>query len=354
MRTHVFALVAAILAGAAACLGNGGLRLAPADGGTGDATTIGGSTSTGGTAGVGGTTSAGETGGAGYGPSCAGLPATCGPSKNDDCCSSLLVPGGTFNRNNDPTTPATVSDFYLDKYEVTVGRFRAFVSSDMGTQASPPAAGAGAHPLIAGTGWNSTWNSILTANTAALRTAMQCDSKYQTWTNTLGANENLPITCIDWYEAFAFCAWDGGRLATQTEWEYAAAGGSEQRAYPWGSTDPGANANLVVWDCRYHGTGTCSGIMNMAPAGAVPAGNGRWGQSDLAGNVWEWVFDWFSSSYAVPCSDCADITETRSRVYRGGGFLSQSASVLRTVYRTNNSPDIRVSDVGVRCARSKR
>ena len=67
-----------------------------------------------------------------WGPSCSGLAATCGPSKNDNCCTSLLVPGGAFNLSNDPTYPATVSDFYLDKYEVTVGRFRAFVTAYTG------------------------------------------------------------------------------------------------------------------------------------------------------------------------------------------------------------------------------
>jgi formylglycine-generating enzyme len=265
------------------------------------------------------------------------------------------VPGGTYNRSNDPAAPSTVSDFYLDKYEVTVGRFRAFVSAGMGTQASPPAAGTGAHPLIPGTGWDSTWNSSLTANAAALQTAMlRCDSTYQTWTNAPGSNEDLPINCIHWYEAFAFCAWDGGRLATEAEWGYAAAGGSEQRVYPWGSTDPGANANLAVWACRYHATGKCSGIMNIAPVGSVPAGNGKWGQSDFAGNMWEWIFDFHSPSYAVPCTDCADITESSGRLIRGGSFFSLSASVLGVAYHSNDDPYSRVNDVGVRCARSKR
>ena len=60
--------------------------------------------------------------------SCVGLAATCGPNRNEDCCSSSLVPGGTYNRGSDPalpaTFPATVGDFWLDKYEITVGRFR--------------------------------------------------------------------------------------------------------------------------------------------------------------------------------------------------------------------------------------
>jgi formylglycine-generating enzyme len=188
-----------------------------------------------------------DSGGAGggeavYGPICAGLAASCGLS-NDECCLSLLVPGGTFNRDNDTEFPATVGDFYLDKYLVTVGRFRAFVNAGMGTKASPPAEGAGANPLIMGTGWDSTWNSNLVDDTATLEARLQCDPTFQTWTNTPGANEDLPINCVDWYEAFGFCAWDDGRLATEAEWGYAAAGGSEERRYPWGSTIPGPNAN---------------------------------------------------------------------------------------------------------------
>ena len=75
-----------------------------------------------------------------------------------DCCKSLLVPGGTFDRSYDgvdfmdPNYPATVSDFYLDKYEITVGRFRQFVNAGMGTQTSPPAAGAGATSVDFGLG----------------------------------------------------------------------------------------------------------------------------------------------------------------------------------------------------------
>jgi formylglycine-generating enzyme required for sulfatase activity len=107
----------------------------------------------------------------------------------------LLVPGGTFYRSYDgvdftnKSYPATVSDFYLDKYEITVGRFRAFVNAGMGTQASPPAAGAGAHPGITGSGWDSTRNTNLSANTAALTTALKCDATYPTWTDTAGGNE---------------------------------------------------------------------------------------------------------------------------------------------------------------------
>jgi hypothetical protein len=138
--------------------GAGGTDAPSATGGTGGATAavdarteVGNTTGAdappdvpvGGSGGMGGTPATGGT-------SCSGLAATCGPSGNDDCCTSLLVPGGTFYRSydgvdfTDKSYPATVADFYLDKYEITVGRFRAFVNAGMGTQASPPASGAGA------------------------------------------------------------------------------------------------------------------------------------------------------------------------------------------------------------------
>ena len=101
------------------------------------------------------TGSGGRSGSGGAAASCAGLTATCGPS-SESCCKSLLVPRGTFYRSynevdfTDKSYPATVADFYLDKYEITVGRFRQFVNAGMGTQANPPAAAAGVHPLITG------------------------------------------------------------------------------------------------------------------------------------------------------------------------------------------------------------
>src|SRR5512141_1636217 len=105
----------------------------------------------------------------------------------------------------------------------------------MGTQKSPPGEGAGAHPKIAGSGWSSTWNTHLSFDTAALRSALKCSAASQIWTDMPGSNENKPVVCLDWYTAFAFCAWDGGRLATDAEWNYAASGGNEHRYYAWSS-----------------------------------------------------------------------------------------------------------------------
>src|SRR5207249_1646009 len=93
--------------------------------------------------------------------------------------------------------PATVTDFRLDRYEITVGRFRAFVNAGMGTQVKPPAAGAGAHPKIAISGWDPQWNANLAASTRDLISAMKCNPALQTWTDTAGGNEGRPINCVN-------------------------------------------------------------------------------------------------------------------------------------------------------------
>lgn len=293
-------------------------------------------------------------------PRCIGLAATCGLGANEDCCQAAEVPGGTFYRSYDVATddyndmgyPANVSTFVLDKYEVTVGRFRAFVNAGMGTQTTPPGAGAGAHSKLAGSGWNSSWNTNLVANTDALTPAIKCDTRFQTWTDAPGANENKPMNCVNWYEAIAFCIWDGGYLPTEAEWNYAASGGGEQRAFPWSSP-----ASSRIIDCTYANYKPGTYCVND-PTGAAnrvgsesPMGDGKWQHSDLAGNVWEWTLDWFAPVYSTQCDDCANLTASSERVYRGGYFLSDALSV-RGANRGHVPPSDRYVSIGLRCART--
>jgi formylglycine-generating enzyme len=330
--------------------------------GGGGSTGNGGSTGIGGTGGSGGASETGGVVGSGGstgtpsgtpGPSCNGLAATCGPSGSEDCCTSLLVPGGTFYRSYDGVTytdmsyPATVSDFALDRYEITVGRFRAFVNAGMGTQASPPAAGAGAHPLITGSGWDSTWNANLRADTASLKAGVSCDSSRQTWTETPGANESRPMNCITWYDAFALCAWDGGRLATEAELSYASAGGTEQRYYPW--SNPADSTTIDDTYAVYCGS-SCSSAQDVGTKS--PKGDGKWGHADLAGNVLEWMLDWYQSPYSpAVCNNCANIVAGTIRMVRDGAFFD-SASYLGSAHREYKTPLTRHSGTGARCARS--
>ena len=289
-------------------------------------------------------------------------PDSCGPDADRPCADSRVVSGGMFFRSYDEaedmahidmSRPATVSSFGLDTYEVTVGRFREFVAAGMGTQASPPAAGAGAHAIIANSGWDPAWNPLLAPDTTMLIAGVKCSEMYQTWTDTPGRNENRPMVCITWYEAMAFCAWDGGYLPTEAESMYAASGGNLQRAYPW-STPPSS----TTVDCTFANFGgsnwpsTACVSAGAAIAGSTsPQGDGLWGQADLAGNVTEWVLDSYESPLPTPCNDCANLTPAEFRVIRGGSF-NYDESYLRSAFRYLGSPANRNFGRGVRCARS--
>ncbi|WP_437729343.1 formylglycine-generating enzyme family protein [Sorangium sp. So ce861] len=284
-------------------------------------------------------------------PSCVGLPETCGPDGNESCCATAeAVPGGTFSRGNDTRYPATVSGLLLERFEVTVGRFRQFVEAYPG---SNPAVGAGAHSWINGSGWVADWDGTLPADAAALKTAVKCHSDYQTWTDEAADHENLPINW-SWYVAFAFCAWDGGRLATEAEWNYAAAGGAEQRQYPWSSSASSTtiDASYAVYDCAGDVSAPewCA-VRGIQPVGSrSQKGDGKWGQADLAGNVWEWVLDW-DDDYQVPCDNCANLNPVSRRVCRGGSW-NNTAGFMASSYRGETAPTDRSRDIGIRCART--
>ena len=280
---------------------------------------------------------------------------------------SPLVEGGTFLRSYDRaadgdyidmTRPATVGSFRLDRTEVTVGRFRAFVEAGQGTQASAPVGGSGSRTLggMAGQGgWDPSWNVRLLVTSASLRAALVCDPVYATWTDAEGDRENRPITCVTWFEAAAFCIWDGGYLPTEAEWHYAASGGDEQRAYPW-SVPPDA----VSIDCTITNYGgetwppSACVAGGASDVGTAPAGDGRWGQADLGGDVWEWVLDFFVTPFvAGACVDCAQLVPlTPDRSVRGGGFNIKAGGV-RSSKRNYGDPDSRFDYVGVRCARPR-
>jgi sulfatase modifying factor 1 len=325
-------------------------------------------------------------------PSCqasgAGLD-DCGVT-SESCCVSLEVPAGSFYRTFDgegaplslaadggpagEADPAAISAFRLDKYSVTVGRFRQFVSAWNGGYAPPAGSGKHAHlngglglvdigaPADAGTVYEAGWLLADNGNIDPTDANLACDapytSSYGTWTSTPSGQENLPINCINWWEAYAFCIWDGGFLPSEAEWEYAASGGDEQRPYPWGSAGPGPanDYDYMIYGCYYPtASGTCTGPTNIAPVGTATLGAGPWGQLDLLGNMWQWNLDW-ATRYVDPCIDCAYLTQTAS-AYRGlrGGWASSftnSSNPLSNPYRGNRMPAPRYAGNGVRCARS--
>ncbi len=304
----------------------------------------------------------------------------------ESCCTSLAVTGGTYDRTytygqtSSYADPATLSAFRLDKYLVTVGRFREYVRFMASGAGAPPAAGSGVHSHLNGgkglansgspgtyeTGWSAEWNSLVDSITqlpdlpsgagaaSAWNANLSCEPNYATWTSTAGDNERLPVNCVDWYEANAFCIWDGGFLPSEAEWEYAAAGGSQQREYPWGSTAPGMGNEYAIYgdgesDC-YYPTGTaapCTGFANFAPVGTASKGAGYWGQLDLVGEVFEWNLD-FYAPYAA-CTDCAYLTTASNRVMRGD--LLNDDTLLVPPERFDVDPSFRAVNLGFRCAR---
>ncbi len=306
--------------------------------------------------------------------------ANCG-ARGESCCTSLEVSGGTYYRTYDPidgdgavglapdggptgeADPATVSTLRLDKYVVTVGRFRRFVSA--WNAGYVPPVGSGKHSYLnGGNGLNATgggyepgWVAEDDSNVAPTDGNLSCDPLFATWTNAVGTQENLPINCVNWYEAYAFCIWDGGSLPSEAEWEYAAAGGSEQRAYPWGSAAPGTGCpggcQYAIYDCDFpNGSGSCTGVESISPVGYASQGAGLWGQLDLAGEVFEWTLDW-DDPYVNPCADCADLaaSPSSSRVLRGGAYY-YFASTLLPSNRLGIPPTYRGNYIGFRCSRS--
>lgn len=327
----------------------------------GTSITLGGSAS-GGTATGGVLGSAGASGGTGASPgviynvldqSCKrGL--TCNGAVS--CCSLIEVPGGTFTMgtntdpdrasNESPPHQATLDGFWMDKFEVTVGRFRSFVDVYDGT--TPPL-NFGAHPKIAGSGWRVEYDANLPVSKAALKDNLNCNlGGYQTWTESAGVGENMPINCVNWYVAFAFCIWDGGRLPTEAEWEMTAANGSERRKYPWGEDAPNTTKHALV-NCG----GNACAYDDILAVGTYADGTNRWGHSDLAGNLWEWTLDYYDATYYQSigtCANCASLADTTPRVIRGGGYTS-SVNAFRSTARTSKPPNKIDPYQGIRCVR---
>jgi formylglycine-generating enzyme required for sulfatase activity len=217
-----------------------------------------------------------------------------------------LVPDGTLqrgslgNESEEDETPATtvrLPAFYLDRYEVTNAQYAACVQAGV---CRPP---------------------------------LELDrSRF--------GGPRQPVVGVDWFDATAYCRWSGKRLPTEAEWERAARG-SERQLYPWGNGRPNCSQAIFALCDRY----------GPAEIGGRPEGAGPYGNQDLAGNVWEWVQDWYAPRYYS--SD----TETnptgppagRQRVLRGGSWHF-GTRYIRAANRHRDHPAHRTAWYGFRCA----
>jgi formylglycine-generating enzyme required for sulfatase activity len=237
----------------------------------------------------------------------------------------------------------------MDKFEVTVGRFREFVDA---YPSSKPAAGEGVHPHVGGTGWSTTWDAELPGTRQELIdgvTGSECNTpRVVTFTAEPSANESRAMNCVTWYEAFAYCAWSGGRLPSLAEHSLASTGGTEQRVYPWSSP-----ADSTTVDATYatYGNDTCPSNSTdnapcISPVGSTPLGVGRWGHMDLSGNVAEFVFD-VDVTLPVPCNNCIATDVDMSARVLMGGYYNSSSTELRNANTRYASARSKIA--GIRC-----
>jgi formylglycine-generating enzyme required for sulfatase activity len=221
-----------------------------------------------------------------------------------DSAVMVEIPGGEFpmgspddqgQPDEHPLRTVFVSQFLIDKTEVTWRQFRRFA--------------------------NATGRSI---------------ERVPIW----GTPDHFPASFILWDEARAYCEWVGGRLPTEAEWEKAARG-TDGRQYPWGDR----------WDARRCNS-ISGGLHQPEPVGSYPGCVSPYGVLDMSGSMWEWCADRYAAdAYKTDQTrDPRGPASGRLRVKRGGAWMSQP-TWLRGAYRAKAAPTSRNADNGFRCAR---
>ncbi len=224
--------------------------------------------------------------------------------------------GGVAEADEAPKHKVTLDTFLIGKYEVTNKQYHMFVKA---------------------TGHRVPQNC--------------CEQRYTLWKGNapFEGTEEFPIFNIDWDDATAFCKWVGGRLPTEAEWEKAAKG-TDGRLYPWGNDSPmsGNRANfsfepVSVWE----------GPASMAKKDQYEHGKSPYGAYEMAGNVWEWVSDWYDEAYykTSPAKNPQGPANGKTKVIRGGSWRN-NADTLRTTNRNGkHAPTERRVYIGARCAK---
>lgn len=219
----------------------------------------------------------------------------------------IYIPAGTFQMGTNsgdpeerPVHTVTLDAFWIDRTEVTNAMYALCVAEG---QCTPPS-----------------------SSGSFTRVRYYGDSAF----------DNYPVLAVNWFQANAYCNWAVRQLPTEAQWEYAARGGLVGATYPWGEGIDCSRAN-------YSGcVGETTEVGSYSPNG--------YGLYDMAGNVWEWVADYFSDSYSsASVTNPTGPTSGGYRVIRGGTW-DDDANSLRVTNRYGVTPERQNASIGFRCA----
>ena len=243
------------------------------------------------------------------------------PDEVDDT-EMVSVPAGKFTMgcqlenkqlcsNSEPAHEVNLDAFKVDKYKVTYRRYNQCLEAGECT------------PLFEGAGCNANmpWNS------------------------------NHPVNCVDYRQAETFCNFENKRLLTEAEWEKAARG-TDNRPYTWGSEPPSCDLAVMNQKVGDNTMGPGCGAGTTRPVGSKPAGASPYGVMDMAGNLFEWTSDWYSTSYFAesPVDNPRGPASGEHKVLRGSSWLMRTEAGMYLNVRSGYSPLGQGYVVGFRCA----